>query len=175
MPKKKVAKTSKPQKKTPNTAKKKVAPRKTTKAKPKTGMKKIASKSSANKSSAKKKSKPNANRNKPASKRTAPRLISKRQEPKKMPSQKTDPKRVNDIPNTTVALLAVLTIIFMIWSAAVFFSNVNYSRYDAPVLEYPGEITPGADLRLRIQEEPRSTATVGLTVLEYVEDNQSTE
>ena len=113
------------------------------------------------KAAASKKASPRARK-----KTVAPRLVGRRKEPKKISSRSAEPKKVSDIPNTTIALLAVLTLIFMIWSAAVFFANVNYTSGRAPTLEHADNLAPGAQLSLRIMEEPKSTATVGLTIVD---------
>lgn len=165
MPKKKVAKASKPKKKTPNTAKKKSPAKKVAG----TAKSKKAGSKTSRTSSVKNKRNTNTRAKKPARKRTAPRLVSKRQEPRKMPSQKTSPMKMNDIPNTTVALLAVLTLVFMLWSTAVFYSEISSKSPSAPTLETAGIVDPGADVRFRVNPEPRSTAVIGLTIIDEIE------
>ena len=108
----------------------------------------------------------------------APKLVNKRKEPKAITPKRNSPaKKPSDIPNATVALLAVLTLIFMIWSAAVFFAHVNYPSSTAPTLERADNLASGAHLGLTIVPEPKSSATVGLIIGEaqnsYTYENNS--
>jgi hypothetical protein len=97
----------------------------------------------------------------------APKLVNKRKDPIKVNSKKDSKQSPNqDIPNTTIALLAVLTLVFVVWSAAVFFANVNYPLSKAPTMESASNLEQGAVIGLRIVPEPKSTATIGLTILD---------
>lgn len=142
-----------------------------------TTKKKSTAKRSVAKSASAVKNKPKKNSNK------APRLVSKRKEPititpkRNMPNKLIVSNKTKDIPNSTIALLAVLTLIFMIWSAAVFFGNINYSSSNAPTMERADNLESGAKIGLKFVSEPKTTATVGLTIGEeqtsYTYDNNS--
>jgi len=124
-------------------------------------------------------SKSKTNNKKNTKKKTvAPKLVNKRKEPKVItPKRNTPSKKPADIPNTTIALLAVLTLIFMIWSAAVFFAHVNYPSSTVPTMERADNLASGARLGLNIVPEPKSSATIGLIIGEaqdsYTYENNS--
>jgi hypothetical protein len=110
-------------------------------------------------------------KNKIKTKKAAPKLVNKRKEPVAItPGRKSPAKKNTDIPNSTVALLAVLTLIFMIWSAAVFFANVTYPTSRAPTVERAENLASGAQLSFKINPEPKSTAVVGLTIEERTDN-----
>ena len=137
--------------------------------------KKVTKKAVVVTKTSKKKARSNNNTKKKA---VAPKLVNKRKEPKAITPKRNAPsKKPADIPNATLALLAVLTLIFMIWSAAVFFAHVNYPSSTAPTMERADNLASGAHLGLTIVPEPKSTATVGLIIGEeqnsYTYENNS--